>query len=517
MRELISSILPDFLILLMKQFATGLLVLLFAANTKAQDNCNCSANLDSLVFRVSHNYAGFKDKVNTHTSAVYQSLVDSLQKEATAKKDMPACFPLLEKYRSFFYDHHLQLRLQGQQPASIDRPSAAAPAPALTQWTKNSITTYFDKTKNLHPLEGIWHTEGYDIALVYKKISNAYEAVVLNASNKNWKEGMLKFNCVPAKDGFYNTIYYRGDFAKDTIRMNAYKNFLEIENYGVWKKISPLTADTISTEVFTKTHSSFGAFQFRYLDAQTVYIALKSCDLSLKTIVDSTLLANKEKLKTIPNWIVDFRGNDGGATDVYLGLLPYLYTKPLIERGSNHWMTPDQTNDFKKFLDENKSQLDTSTLKQLTAMVEFGLKNPGGWFIGKGDTTAFDSIYPYPKRVAVLSDKNNASSGETFLMVAKGMSDKVTILGQPSAGLLDYGDLLPSALPCPRLALYIPSRRANYLDAGISYDRTGFPPDVTIQPETKDWIPFVYDYWKTHPGKFIPASRPVKKAGTKIK
>ncbi|MEP6750046.1 MAG: S41 family peptidase [Bacteroidota bacterium] len=463
----------------------------------AQDSCNCLTNLDSMIRKVSNNYAGYKDKVNAHTQTGYQSLVDSLQKEAVTKLHMGDCFPLLEKYRLYFYDKHLQLRLKEQQ-ASQSANAQINPPPVQTKWKKQSLTDSLHKQRRkLDPVEGIWTTEGYEIGIRFNVRNKRYDAVVLTAANKNWKEGMLKFSSKPSSHGLYETEYYRGDFVKDNIHLNVYRNIIEIENYGLWKKVYPAITDTISSAEYTKSHAAFGSFQLRYLDANTVYIALKSCDLSIKPILDSTMFSNKERLKNISNWIVDFRGNEGGSTDVFSSLLPYLYTKPMYEKGSSHWLTTDNTGELKKFRDESKALLDTATLHQLNAWFEFEKANPNGWYRDKADSVKFDSVRSYPQRVAILSDRNNASSGETFLIVAHGLSNKVTIMGENSAGYLDYGDLLPSSLPCDKLAFYIPSRRANYVDDGVSYDRTGYPPDVYIPAGTTDWIAFVYNWWNT--------------------
>lgn len=239
-----------------------------------------------------------------------------------------------------------------------------------------------------------------------------------------------------------------------------------------------------------------GQVQLRMLDAATLYIALKSCDLANKPILDSLLKANAASLKTIPNWIVDFRGNGGGSTDVFQNLLPFFYTKTLYDKGDKHWMTPEQTAAFKKFTEENRALMDTGTLSYLTKIIRFGEANPNGWYDGGNDSLKYKQVVAYPKRVAVLSDRNNGSSGETFLLTAKGISDKVTVFGENSAGYMDYGDLQEFAFPCNKLMMYIPSRRSNYLDDGVTYSYNGIPPDVFIPANNKDWIGFVVDYWK---------------------
>jgi C-terminal processing protease CtpA/Prc len=466
------------------------------ADIKAESNCNCLANFNYYVDKVSNNYAGFKDKMNPKTEKRYTAMVDSLKGVATNSTTLKSCYYALEAYRLFFYDKHLQLN------ANLPAETSDAPqsnSPTQTTWTKALIMNDLEKRKNaLNPIEGVWNTEGYQVGIVFNEKEKAFEAVILEAENPKWKVGFVKFKSNFTKENMYETVYVKGNFNSDTITSKVVKNRMEMANYGFWKKAFPESKDTLTEDEMS---AEMGQVQFKYLNDSTVYIAVKSCDISNKKILDNLLIRNAEKLKTMPNWVVDFRNNNGGSTDVFTSLLPYLYTKPMIDKGSKHWMTPDNTQKLKAFLTENGKDLDKKSFDYLTKMIEFGEKNPNGWFDEKGDTTSYDKVLPFPKKVAVLSNENNGSSGETFLIVARGLSDKVTIFGQNSAGYLDYGDIMPYTMPCDNFQIFIPSRRANYLDYGESYDKNGYSPDVFIPKMTKHWIGFVNDYWMKNPRK----------------
>jgi hypothetical protein len=462
----------------------------FTQSAFAQDSCNCLLNLNHMIEKVSLNYAGYKDKVKPVTQQRYSALIDSLRKTAGTTNDL-TCYLLLDRYRLFFLDKHLQLR--GNLPPAENNATDASAAPVQTEWTKDKIYYYLTKNK-LTPLEGIWKTEGYEIGVVLNKKSREYEAIIISAENKNWKEGMLKFSSTPQYKNSFVTAYRMGNFSIDTTTTVLNKNFIEIQRFGSWQKMFPAVKDSFAKAVYSTMFG--GQVQLRVLDAATLYIALKSCDLANKPILDSLLKANATMLKTIPNWIVDFRGNGGGSTDVFQSLLPFFYTKTLHDKGDKHWMTPDQTAAFKKFTEENKALMDTATLNYLNKIIRFGEANPNGWHDSGSDSLKYEKVLAFPKRVAVLSDRNNGSSGETFLLTVKGLSDKVTVFGENSAGYMDYGDLQEFTFPCKKLMMYIPSRRSNYLDDGITYSYTGIPPDIFIPASTKDWIGFVVDYWK---------------------
>jgi hypothetical protein len=473
--------------------------LFFLSNAKsnAQDSCKCLLNFNHYVDKVANNYAGFKDKVNPRTEKTYNLMVDSLRKVAENTKLLRGCYDVLEKYRLFFYDKHLQLNANlPPEPVAPNAP-VASNAPTQTMWTKDLIVKDLEKRKNaLNPMEGIWNTEGYQVGVVFNEKEKRYDGVILEAGNPKWKVGMVKFSSKMMEPTVYEMVYVRGDFALDTMSSKVLKNYLVVPKYGTWKRSFPVSRDTLTD---LDAMAELGDVQFKFLNDTTLYIALKSCDMSNKPILDTLMARNAERLKKTPYWIVDFRNNNGGSTDVYSSLLPYLYTKTLISKGNKRWMSPENTQKLKAYMVENQKVMDAETYKYIKNMVEFGEKNPNGWFNDNGDTTKFDKMLPFPKKVDVLTNENNGSSGETFLIVARGLSDKVTIFGENSAGYLDYGDIMPYTMPCENFQINIPARRANYLDYGVSYDKTGYPPDVYIPKTNKDWLKFVKDYWAKNP------------------
>jgi photosystem II stability/assembly factor-like uncharacterized protein len=466
---------------------------------KKEIDCNCLVNFNYIVDKVSHNYAGYADKVNDKTKAKYNALVDSLSKAAATTSTLRGCDKIIRNYCDFYYDKHLQFmsNLSGEpMPATSD---AQADAPKIVQstWTKQLIINELEKRKNtLNPIEGVWNTDGYEVGVVFNEKEKVYDGVVLKAENPNWKTGMLKFRSKNSTSNMYETTYGRGDMGLDTLVMRVVKNAMEIPKYGLWKKTFPISNDTL-TEAQIATE--MGDVQLRYLNDSTVYIALKSCALELKPVLENLMRQNADRLKTIPNWIVDFRGNSGGDTDTYKSLLPYLYTKKEISQSSKNWMTPENTEKWVELIAKYKHLMDSSSVAYIQKRIDFGKKNPNGWYDDGTDTTSFDKVLPFPKKVAVLSDEENGSSGETFLMQARGLSDKVIIFGRNSGGYLDYGNLNLYTMPCDKIGINIPMRRANYLDSGVSYDKTGYPPDVYIPKSNKDWIGFVYDYWAKNP------------------
>ncbi len=101
------------------------------------------------------------------------------------------------------------------------------------------------------------------------------------------------------------------------------------------------------------------------------------------------------------------------------------------------------------------------------------------------------AVLPYPKKVAVIIDKDCASATEQFLLEPVQNSKKATIYGQPSAGIKDYGNLHWLTIPNTSLELYYPTTRSKRVDFGLGIDNIGIQPNVRLDHTIKDWVKFV--------------------------
>jgi hypothetical protein len=82
-------------------------------------------------------------------------------------------------------------------------------------------------------------------------------------------------------------------------------------------------------------------------------------------------------------------------------------------------------------------------------------------------------------RLVVLTDRRTRSSGESsawFLRDGLG----ATIAGQPSTGMIEFGNVVPYALPESGLAINLPTKHNDY---GFPVEFAGFPVDVPLDPD----------------------------------
>lgn len=90
-----------------------------------------------------------------------------------------------------------------------------------------------------------------------------------------------------------------------------------------------------------------------------------------------------------------------------------------------------------------------------------------------------------PSKVLLLTDVTCASSGDSFVEVAK-KSSKVKVIGRPTAGVNDYSNLAVMEW-ADTFALYYPTSRLSIIDKGEGMSGVGIQPHLHI-PWTPEHI-----------------------------
>lgn len=119
-------------------------------------------------------------------------------------------------------------------------------------------------------------------------------------------------------------------------------------------------------------------------------------------------------------------------------------------------------------------------------------ENPGKFLESASDgIVKFDAVFPNPRRIAILINKDCASSAEEFLLRAI-ESKKVVLLGQPTSGTLDYSNLIPGKFPCAAYNISYPFTRTRRL---FLVDKEKIKPNVYLTGD-QNWIEEAVKYLK---------------------
>ena len=231
------------------------------------------------------------------------------------------------------------------------------------------------------------------------------------------------------------------------------------------------------------------------LNSTTLYLRIPSFDGRHKKSIDDVLLANKEKILSTENLIIDLRNNGGGSDVSFDELLPFLYTNP-VRKIEALFLSTTLNNQRMLELINNAEQygLDEK-LKQWAQQSYDKLEKHLGEFINLEDEDITidrrDTIYTYPKNIGIIIHERNGSTTENFLLAAR-QSKKVKLFGTTTVGALDISNMYWAISPCEEIALiYGLSKSLRIPDMAI--DGIGVQPDYYLDktiPQYK-WVEFV--------------------------
>lgn len=473
----------------------SLLTALLAASSGFAQTCDCKAALDFTVQKIEANYSGFKDKVRLDNQAAYQAFTDSLQVVAAAPayQRHDSCYSLLNRWLGFLKDGHTYINYTFVSNVPMDV-NADSVRQLYARWPKvnhdaASFANYLaTNKKRLKPLEGVWQMEGgaYKVGIIYQ--GHKYRAFILKADSLYWMPGQVKFEIIPEGNTYVGTFYLRNHIGEPAVYdlANINDGYIQTGIRGRWYKL-----DENGKLLLKSFYPGFGIANFKRLSAKTNLFTIKSFDGNYRRLIDSLITANDSLLRHTDNLIIDLRGNGGGSDYAHYPLHKYLYTNPYKRYGIEVYTSKDNIDKFRALaVNPNIKKNEQEDYLKWIALME---QHPNQ-FYARGDTVSMSDtleVLPYPKRVAVLIDKDCASATEQFLIEPVQHSAKATIYGQPSAGIKDYSNLHWLTIPNTPFELYYPTTRSRRVDVGLGIDNKGVQPHVLLDNTTKDWVKYV--------------------------
>jgi hypothetical protein len=231
--------------------------------------------------------------------------------------------------------------------------------------------------------------------------------------------------------------------------------------------------------------------QITSVDSDTLMLRIPTCALSLVEPMNKLLAAHEETLAANRFLIIDLRRNGGGTDYIFFGLIPLLYTNPITRIGADFWASRENTAYLRAGVDS--CGLPEEVRNAYDRVLDRMEANPDSMVPGLPDQTiVFGEVLPRPERIGILTDKVCASATEEFLLLAK-QSKKVLLIGENTAGCLDYANQRDIDLPTGQHMLRLPMSRSRRLPDN-PIDRTGIVPDVRLPDAEIDAVTFARSY-----------------------
>lgn len=219
--------------------------------------------------------------------------------------------------------------------------------------------------------------------------------------------------------------------------------------------------------------------------------------MRLKDFADDTAIVamyneNDALIRSCEYLIIDVRENGGGNDSAYTPLFGYCLAEsetvaslkkgPFdsgIEINYSERNSDSRLSKFEKALEQD---IPADTRNMLTRFVNELRQNRGKGFVRFGGDGDSNADLPYagsamPKKVYVITDEECASSGDAFVYDI-GKCGKVTVVGRPTMGILDYSNC--SGVFYDDYVLVYPTSRSLYLDNGEHMRHRGVPVDVLV-------------------------------------
>jgi hypothetical protein len=452
-----------------------LLFFLFQPRSFSQD-CNCAEEFQYVQHKIEKNYAGFRDKVNPETKIAYQKYSAQVLERAKKISSPAYCVNLINEWIGFFKDGHIEV---GRNRLSKEKYDADQDRLIASLEKREVSEQDIDSLKKSAGVTGIYWSKDsiYKVALI--KSENGfrdYAGVILESKNKAWKPGFVLLELKAQKTSLKGIIYDKY-YTPESVLWKLSQNA-----FGDWQREG--TAGVKTEKILTNDISC------KSLSAQTFYIQIGTFNQRNAKSIDSVIQANQAILEKTPNLILDLRNNGGGADFSYRPLLPYLYTNKIKTVGPDILASEDNEEGWRGLLKMNDIPEDQKVFIR-EKIKDMQLHRDQFISLGADNDLVLDSIKVFPKKIVVLINKGCGSTTEQFLLTAK-QSKKIIVMGENSAGVLDYANVRDISFSCMPYALHYATSRSRRVDMRLGIDNVGIKPDYLLTP-TQNWVTAAQD------------------------
>ncbi|WP_337172357.1 S41 family peptidase [Gemmatimonas aurantiaca] len=403
----------------------------------------CRISLDSLDAKVRENYAGHLLEVTGSRQDAHRAMLQRLRNRADTVP-LHACYPVLASYVQWYDDPHLFVFQSTTPDSSTARRRAAALRHVRT--TETDIRRALTRRATHDPIEGIWFDGPLQLGVIPDPAgpSGSFVAVVLRSDTTAWPVGTVRAELrrvrndagptsgiragVPAYDMRLLTRH----FGETYLLAKLYRGDLLRLSPGVWGRAHPAQRSRAGMLDSVDAHRPTVVVRER-----SVVFSIPSHDPQFTPRLDSLVAANADAIRSRPLLIIDLRGNEGGGSGTTRALDPYIASTtrrvtPYDSGTPVMLASPAQLAYARRIVGGDTSATTRRILQRLES--ETGALVP---LEGLPSPLAPEPSTPGDWRVVVLVDAGTVSASEVLVLKAL-RSTRATVVGQPTAGALDY-------------------------------------------------------------------------------
>lgn len=470
----------------MKLLLTGFLLFL-SCNLFAQP-CSCLDDYYFIKDHIEKNHGGFNKKIQSPDEPAYKAFTQQLEKDIRENGNGKYCVSYLKKYILYLQDHHSNItggRGAVVREDSLPAVEAFRKSPAYTSTELITIDTAALlpelRKKGYREIESIYHTadSSYVIALVKNKTQRRdYAGIILYSKTKLWTTGQVKLELKQLNDSLFGSFVSFRNHSINYDQVNYKKGKLELNGWTRVNNQDNRNGNRIDNDWV----------KFTVLDSNTSLLSIRSFDAGLTQKLDSVYKTIIPEIKKYPKLIIDVRNNGGGSDRSYKMLMPLLYTDPFESDVVEYYVTPGNIAAYEKY-DADLLKRSPGSQPPFKGPVALMKKAKPYSFTGFGNGRPNKIQYTvnkgYPLKIAVLYNRNCASSCESFLFEILNSSKTIRV-GENSGGYTGYGNVMNISTPCGNTL----SWTTTVYREQWKYEFVGIPPQYRIEDDETDWIEY---------------------------
>jgi Peptidase family S41 len=429
---------------------------------------------------IEQDYAGFFDKTGVDKDAY-----KNLKKEILAKsKDCygsPLCqYLLFKKFLTYFNDPHLNLgfnadgirknKLFNERNQIYEEKVQALSKLPLTPFSRHEINN----------LTGSWEDENEYVITIKQITPYIFEGVISSGDSTYWFPGQSKFVIIKKGKKEYFSYFLGKDHFFREVQTNIVPNEVVFGKYG---------------RVFKGGNyfKSISQFQLSQIKKGILYFRIPNFLPENTSIVDSIVHGNHDDLLKASHLILDIRNNQGGSSQSFQSLLPYLLTGPYKISGSK--IRKSERNTASYTLLSKDSRFDSAYQKGFADIADSLRACTSGFYTLATDSEIKpDTVYSYPRKVIFLTNERTGSAAE-FILVRTRESKKCIIVGQETYGALDYTDANRVFIPShPYIRINYPVIRSSRVDWPHYERNSGVKPNINLWNTSSEWVKTIISF-----------------------
>ncbi len=452
-------------------------------------SCTCATEFEAVRQYFEANHPGFQTNFTEKKLVTYKAGVAKIKKAVGAKRPKEDCLVYLSAYTDLLQDHHIGVssnisglkRLDLSAPAALDsfKNSAAYLTKEKIAVDTAQLFAYLAGPK-ASAAEGIYTNGRLQIAVFKSKTKNRdFVGIAIRSTSQLINDGHVVLELKRIGPDKYFIKYHLTGFDPAVIRLVSDLKNGEIPQIGYAKIQSQLSKTT--------------PFEFRELDAQTNYVRLSSFEGALYNDYETFYESISGRITNKPWLIIDVRNNGGGSEQCYYGLMPFLYSRPMLLDTSEIWVSPDNIRRYEEALarqERDSVSYGSATLAGTRRTVaKMKAANLFSLVLETEDYPSepwtYDSVTTHPRKVAILFNRGTASAAEGLIYYAR-QSEKVVTIGENSGGYLGFGNVMTTTTPCGGYT--IACTTVKYRTKSKN-EFIGFSPQYRA-PANMDWVDF---------------------------